>query len=62
MRPGLGGDWREDLGWAATGGNLACAATGTDDVRQKGAKGKDAQARSVKNDSGVGSMLWVCQV
>jgi len=19
-RPGLGGDWREDLGWAATGG------------------------------------------
>jgi len=22
-RPGLGGDWREDLGWAATGGDLA---------------------------------------
>jgi len=34
MRPGLGGDWREDLGWAATG---------THDVRQNGAKGKNAR-------------------
>jgi len=30
-RPGLGDDWREDLGWAATG---------THDVRQNGVKGK----------------------
>ena len=39
-RPGLGGDWREDLGWAATGGDLVWAATGTHDVRQNGAKEK----------------------
>jgi len=38
--PRLGSDWREDLGWAATGGDLAWAATGTHDVRQNGAKGK----------------------
>jgi hypothetical protein len=40
MWPGLGGDWREDLGWVATDGDLAWAATGTHDVRQNGAKGK----------------------
>ena len=53
-RPGLGGDWREDLGWAATGGDLAWAATGTHDVRQNGAKKKKARARSVKKNSGWG--------
>jgi len=37
-RPRLGGDWREDLGWAATDGDLAWAATDTHDVRQNGAK------------------------
>ena len=47
-RPGLGGDGCEDLGWAATGGDLAWAATGTHDVRQNGTKGKNARARSVK--------------
>jgi len=44
----LGGDWREDLCWAATGGDLAWAATGTHDVRQNGVKGKEVRARSVK--------------
>ena len=39
-RPRLGGDWRKDLGWAATGGDLAWTATGTHDVRQNGAKRK----------------------
>ena len=39
-RLGLGGDWREDLGWAATGSDLAWAATGTHDVCQNGAKEK----------------------
>jgi len=48
--PGLGGDWREDLGWAATSGDLASAATDTHDVRQNGAKGKNARARSVKKN------------
>jgi len=47
-RPELGGDWREDLGWAATGGDLVWAATGTQDVRQNGVKRKNARARSVK--------------
>jgi len=56
-RHGLGGDWREDLGRAATGGDLAWAATGTHDVRQNGAKGKNARARSVKKNSEVGSTL-----
>jgi hypothetical protein len=53
-RPGLGGDWREDLGWAATGGDLAWAATSTHNVRQNGAKGKNARARSVKKKFGGG--------
>jgi len=57
----LGGDWHEDLGWAATGGDLAWAATGTHDVRQNGAKGKNTGAIGEKN-SDVGSTLWVCQV
>jgi len=53
-RPGLGGDWREDLGWAATGGDLTWAATGTHDVRQNGAKEKNVRARSVKKKFGGG--------
>jgi len=40
-RPGLGGNWREDLGWAATGGDLAWAATGTHGVRQNRSKEKN---------------------
>jgi len=40
MRPRLDGDWREDLCWAVTGGDLAWAATGTHDIRQNGAKEK----------------------
>jgi len=59
----LGGHWREDLGWAATGGDLAWATTGTHDVRQNGAKGKKrAGAIGEKKNSGVGSTLWFCQV
>ena len=61
-QPGLGGDWREDLGWAAIGGDLAWAATGTHDVRQNGAKEKNTRARSLRQNSEVGSTLWVCQV
>jgi hypothetical protein len=61
-RLGLGGDRREDLGWAATGGDLAWAATGTHDIHQNGTKEKNTRARSVKKISGVGFTLWVCQV
>jgi len=62
-RLGLGSDRREDLGWAATGGDLAWAATGTHDVHQNAAKEKKrAGAIGEKKNSWVGSTLWVCQV
>jgi len=52
-RPGLGDDWREDMGWAATG---------THDVRQNGAKEKKRTGAIDEKKLGVGSTLWVCQV
>jgi len=62
-RPGLGGDWREDLDWTATGGDLTWAATWHARRTSKWREGKkNARTRSVKKKSGVRSILWVCQV